>query len=79
MHIGSSRVGSGGTVYMVAEAGVNHDGDLSVARELVHAAAAAGADAVKFQVFAADRLVTRQAPAAAYQKQAGETDPKITY
>ena len=74
LRIGSARVGRGAPVYVVAEAGVNHDGELSVARELVHAAAEAGADAVKFQVFAADRLVTRQAPAAAYQQQAVHTE-----
>jgi sialic acid synthase SpsE len=53
---------------------VNHDGDTAVARELVHVAAEAGADAVKFQVFAADRMVTRGAPAAAYQQQAVGTE-----
>jgi len=70
--IGQSVVGLPGFVYVIAEAGVNHDGDISVARELVSAAAEAGADAVKFQVFSADRLVTRQAPAATYQQNAGE-------
>jgi len=70
--IGQSVVGLPGFVYVIAEAGVNHDGDISVARELIAAAAQAGADAVKFQVFAADRLVTRQAPAATYQQSVGE-------
>lgn len=52
---------------VIAEAGVNHNGDLALARQLVDAAAGAGADLVKFQTFDADRLVTRQAAKAEYQ------------
>lgn len=61
-------VGDGTPCFVIAEAGVNHNGDLSLARELVSVAAAAGADAVKFQTFRAERLVNRSAPQAAYQK-----------
>ncbi|MHB8475481.1 MAG: N-acetylneuraminate synthase [Steroidobacteraceae bacterium] len=52
---------------VIAEAGVNHNGDMSLARQLIDAAAEAGADMVKFQTFAADRLVTADAAKAAYQ------------
>jgi N,N'-diacetyllegionaminate synthase len=52
---------------IIAEAGVNHNGDLSLAKELVDAAAVAGADLVKFQTFNADRQVTRIAKKADYQ------------
>ena len=52
---------------IIAEAGVNHNGDLARARQLIDAAAQAGADLVKFQTFSADRLVTRMAAKAEYQ------------
>jgi sialic acid synthase SpsE len=65
--IGPARIGAGQPVYVIAEAGVNHDGDPVVARELIHAAAEAEADAVKFQVFSARRLTTSEAPCASYQ------------
>jgi sialic acid synthase SpsE len=53
--------------FIIAEAGVNHNGDLQLAKQLVQAAARAGADAVKFQTFQAAHLVTADAPQAAYQ------------
>ena len=52
---------------IIAEAGVNHNGDIQMARQLIDAAAEAGADLVKFQTFRADRLVTTSARKAAYQ------------
>lgn len=71
--IGPATVGEGGPVYVIAEAGVNHDGCVDTAMRLIDIAFEAGADAVKFQVFSADRLVTRSAPTAEYQKQAAFT------
>lgn len=64
------EIGPGQPCFIVAEAGVNHNGDIATARQLVGVAAQAGADAVKFQTFDADRLVTVNAPKAAYQLQA---------
>ena len=55
---------------IIAEAGVNHNGDLSLAKGLINVAAEAGADFVKFQTFNSDRLVTKSAEKADYQKQA---------
>ena len=54
---------------IIAEAGVNHNGDLEIARELVRRAAAAGADFIKFQTFQTARSISRHAPKADYQKQ----------
>lgn len=58
------------SVIIIAEAGVNHNGDLNIAHNLVDAAADAGADYVKFQLFKAKNLVTRIADKAEYQKKA---------
>jgi N,N'-diacetyllegionaminate synthase len=54
-------------VIVIAEAGVNHNGDLDLAKRLIEIAATAGADYVKFQTFNADRIVTRDASKAEYQ------------
>lgn len=55
-------------VFIIAEAGVNHNGNLGTALQLVDVAADADADAVKFQTFDAERLATRAAPKASYQQ-----------
>jgi N-acetylneuraminate synthase len=60
------------TTLIIAEAGVNHNGDIEVAKQLIAAAKAAGADIVKFQTFKTEKLVTKTAEKAAYQK--GTTD-----
>ena len=52
---------------IIAEAGVNHNGDIELAKDLIDAAASAGADYVKFQTFKADNTVTKSAARAAYQ------------
>jgi N-acetylneuraminate synthase len=67
-----------GRCFIIAEAGVNHNGDLALARQLVIAAAAAGADAVKFQTFQAGHLVTADAPQADYQaRNTGRTESQF--
>jgi sialic acid synthase SpsE len=68
IEIGGRHVGSGMTTFVVAEIGVNHDGSVSRALELVDAAASCRADAVKLQVFRADALMHDSGSFAAYQK-----------
>lgn len=57
------------STFIIAEAGVNHNGSMDMAKDLIHAARDAGADAVKFQSFRASHLVSKTAPKADYQKE----------
>ncbi len=75
MHIGTRKFGDQAAPYVIAEIGVNHDGEVARALELTDAAAKAGADAVKLQLFQTDLLMSKAAKLAAYQVAAGETDP----
>lgn len=65
--VGRLKIGPGCPVFIVAEAGVNHNGDIRLAKQLIDAAKKAGADAVKFQSFKASKIVTVSAPKAKYQ------------
>jgi len=69
LDVGGRKIGPGQPCFIIAEAGVNHNGDVEKALELVDIATNAGADAVKFQTFSADKLATIDAPKAAYQEQ----------
>jgi N,N'-diacetyllegionaminate synthase len=61
------------SVFIIAEAGVNHNGSLDLAKRLVDVAVDAGADAVKFQTFKTENLVSRNAKKADYQKETTDT------
>ena len=67
VRIGSRRLGPGEPAWLIAEAGVNHNGDVAAAERLVVEAKRAGADCVKFQTFSAASCVSTDAPKAPYQ------------
>jgi sialic acid synthase SpsE len=75
LRIGDRAIVAGGRPFVIAELGVNHDGSVERALELTKAAHAAGADAVKLQYFEAERLLSRAARLAEYQRRAGAADP----
>lgn len=62
VRIGDKLIGPGYPTYIIAEAGVNHKGSLEAARRMIDEAKRAGADAIKFQTYKAEKLVTRTAP-----------------
>jgi N,N'-diacetyllegionaminate synthase len=66
--LASKVIGQGMPCFIIAEAGVNHNGDVKLARKLIDVAKGAGADAVKFQTFGAEAIVTKIAGKAEYQK-----------
>ncbi len=68
IEIGRTRFSRAGRTMVIAEIGVNHDGKLERAMELVRAAAKCDADAVKLQIFRADKLMHESAAFASYQK-----------
>lgn len=72
--IGNRLVGEGEPVFIVAEAGSNHDRKLGQARRLIDVAANAGADAVKFQTFSADKIVVKTGPKAGYMEKVSEKE-----
>jgi N-acetylneuraminate synthase/N,N'-diacetyllegionaminate synthase len=65
--VGGRTIGPGNACLIIAEAGVNHNGDGELAHRLIDVAAEAGADAVKFQTFEPEQLVSARSPKAAYQ------------
>lgn len=60
--IGDRLVGDGEPCFIIAEAGSNHNGDMEIAKKLIDAAADAGADAIKFQVFSAEKHYSKKTP-----------------
>jgi N,N'-diacetyllegionaminate synthase len=76
--VGDKAIGDGEPCFVIAEAGVNHNGSFELAKRLIDAAVKADADAVKFQTFRADAIATPEAPKAIYQKETTGDDPQLS-
>ena len=68
IRIGNRSINDAEPTFIIAEAGVNHNGRIGLGKKLIDVAKGAGADAVKFQSFKTENMVTRKAPKADYQK-----------
>jgi N-acetylneuraminate synthase len=68
IHVGNKIISEDSSVFIIAEAGVNHGGDIQVAKQLIDIAVDAGADAVKFQAFKTEHLILKDVDKAPYQK-----------
>jgi N,N'-diacetyllegionaminate synthase len=68
IHIGKKIIGEQQPCFIIAEAGVNHNGDIKLAKRLIDVAVRAGADAIKFQTFKTEDVVTKDAGIASYQR-----------
>ena len=68
IEINSRIISENSPCFIIAEAGVNHNGSVEIAKELIDAAKGAGADIIKFQTFKAGNIVSRKAEKAVYQK-----------
>lgn len=68
IHINGKTIGADAPVFLIAEAGVNHNGDLTNAKKLIDIAVKAKVDAVKFQTFITEKLITKATPKVEYQK-----------
>ena len=75
--IGNRIIGEGQPVFIIAEAGVNHNGKLSLAKKMVDAAKLAGVDAVKFQTFKTENIAIHSCAKAEYQKRYGDDETQF--
>ena len=77
--VGNRSIENYSNPFIIAEAGVNHNGKIQLAKKLVDAAVFAGADAVKFQTFNTEDIVTQKSPKSAYHKITGGSDKKQSW
>ena len=66
--VGDKKIGEDNPIFLIAEAGVNHNGSLSIARSLVDVAADSGVDAIKFQTYKTEKLILQSTEKASYQQ-----------
>jgi len=74
--IGNKKISKNSPCFIIAEGGVNHNGDVNLAKQLIIKAKEVGADCIKFQTFKSDQVVTPGAPKAGYQLR--NTNPNET-
>lgn len=79
INVDNKVIGKGNPVFFIAEAGVNHNGSIDLAKQLIDIAVDAGADAVKFQTFKAGELNTETAPKSSYHIQTTGSDKDQTW
>ena len=77
IHFGTTIIGEGHPCYVISEIGVNHGGDMDLCKRMILESKAAGANAVKFQTFTADTLVSQNTPKVKYQE--ATTDPNESH
>ena len=65
--ISNKKIGNNCPVFIIAEAGVNHNGDINIAKKMIDVAVNAGVDAIKFQTFKTEKLIIKNTPKAEYQ------------
>jgi len=75
----NKAISNNGKCFIIAEAGVNHNGSLKIGRQLIDLAVAAGADAVKFQTFSADEIILKDAPKAKYHIETTGSNEKLSW
>lgn len=79
LKIENKKINSNSPVYIIAEAGVNHNGSISKAKKLIDVAVKAKADAVKFQTFKAENIIIPKGPKAKYHIETTGTDKKLSW
>ena len=78
IHLKTKIIGPRSPIFLIAEAGVNHNGSLSTAKKLVDSASEANVDAIKFQTFITEKLILKSASKVEYQKTHEEDKVPVT-
>ena len=78
-NISNFSIGDSNVPFIIAEAGVNHNGSISVGKKMIDVAAKAGAHAIKFQSFITEEIILKKAPKATYHKRTTGSDKKLSW